>query len=35
MMTSIESTFEDSNHNIHSTADTIDHPEFSFKHMKE
>lgn len=31
----IESTFEDSNKNIHSTSDTIDHPEFSFTHMKE
>ncbi len=33
--TRLESTFEDSNHNIHSTSDTIDHPEFSFDHMKE
>lgn len=31
----IESTFEDSNKNIHSTQDTIDHPEFSFTHMRE
>lgn len=31
----IESSFEDSNHGIHSTGDTIDHPEFSFSHMKE
>jgi len=31
----IESSFEDSNHNIHSTSDTIDHPEFSFSHMRE
>ncbi|KAL1412739.1 hypothetical protein Q8F55_000486 [Vanrija albida] len=32
---SIESRFEDSNKNIHSTSDTIDHPEFSFTHMRE
>lgn len=31
----IESTFEDSNKNIHSSSDTIDHPEFSFTHMRE
>ncbi|RXK40515.1 bacterial leucyl aminopeptidase [Tremella mesenterica] len=31
----IESTFENSNHNIHTSQDTTDHPEFSFKHMKE
>lgn len=31
----IESTFENSNHNIHSTQDTTDHPEFSFTHMRE
>lgn len=31
----IESTFEDSNKNIHSSQDTIDHPEFSFTHMRE
>ena len=31
----IESSFEDSNHHIHSSQDTIDHPEFSFDHMKE
>ncbi|ORX40633.1 hypothetical protein BD324DRAFT_611586 [Kockovaella imperatae] len=30
-----ESTFDNINHNIHSTQDTIDHPEFSFSHMKE
>ncbi|GHJ84538.1 hypothetical protein NliqN6_0940 [Naganishia liquefaciens] len=32
---SIESTFENSNHAIHSTGDTIEHPEFSFDHMQE
>lgn len=32
---SIESTFEDSDKNIHSTSDTMDHPEFSVEHMKE
>jgi len=32
---SIESTFENSNHGIHSTSDTIDHAEFSFDHMQE
>lgn len=31
----IESTFENSNKNIHSSSDTIDHPEFSFTHMRE
>ncbi|WRT70247.1 uncharacterized protein IL334_007242 [Kwoniella shivajii] len=31
----IESTFEDSNHNIHTSGDTINHPEFSFTHMRE
>ncbi|KAL7418452.1 hypothetical protein Q5752_006910 [Cryptotrichosporon argae] len=31
----IESSFEDSNHNIHSASDTVDHPEFSFSHMRE
>ncbi|GAA5918121.1 hypothetical protein JCM5296_005235, partial [Sporobolomyces johnsonii] len=32
----IESTFEDSNHNIHSTKDTIDYSsEFSFEHMAQ
>ncbi|OWZ36045.1 hypothetical protein LQV05_006244 [Cryptococcus neoformans] len=32
----IEATFDDSNtRNIHSTADTMDHPEFSFTHMRE
>ncbi|RSH91809.1 Leucine aminopeptidase 1 [Saitozyma podzolica] len=31
----IESTFENSNHNIHTTQDTTDHPEFSFSHMRE
>ncbi|WWC94847.1 hypothetical protein V866_001697 [Kwoniella sp. B9012] len=31
----IESTFENSNHNIHTTADTTNHPEFSFTHMRE
>jgi leucyl aminopeptidase len=34
-LASIESSFENSNHNIHSTQDTIYHPEFSFTHMKE
>ncbi|KAJ9113230.1 hypothetical protein QFC22_006069 [Naganishia vaughanmartiniae] len=32
---SIESTFEDSNHAIHSSGDTIEHPEFSFDHMQQ
>jgi hypothetical protein len=32
---SIESTFENSNHHIHSSDDTINHPEFSFTHMRE
>ncbi|KAI5449972.1 hypothetical protein NCC49_003863 [Naganishia albida] len=32
---SIESTFEDSNKAIHSTGDTIEHPEFSFDHMQQ
>ncbi|KAK4685705.1 bacterial leucyl aminopeptidase, partial [Tremellales sp. Uapishka_1] len=32
---SIESSFENSNHNIHTSQDTIDHPEFSFTHMRE
>ncbi|GAA96804.1 uncharacterized protein L969DRAFT_20147 [Mixia osmundae IAM 14324] len=32
----IEATFQDSNtQNIHSTRDTIDHPEFSFKHAAQ
>lgn len=31
----IESKFEDSNQNIHTQQDTIDHPEFSFEHMRE
>lgn len=31
----IEAEFDLTNHNIHSTSDTIDHPEFSFSHMKE
>jgi leucyl aminopeptidase len=31
----IESSFDDSNHNIHTSQDTIDHPEFSFTHMRE
>ncbi|EGG06276.1 aminopeptidase [Melampsora larici-populina 98AG31] len=31
----IESTFEDSNHRIHSTNDRFDFPEFSFEHMAE
>lgn len=31
----IESSFEDSNHYIHSIEDTMDHPEFSFTHMRE
>ena len=30
-----ESTFENSNHAIHSTGDTIEHPEFSFDHMQQ
>jgi hypothetical protein len=32
---SIESSFEDSNHNIHTSQDTMNHPEFSFDHMKQ
>ncbi|KAK4702924.1 bacterial leucyl aminopeptidase, partial [Phenoliferia sp. Uapishka_3] len=33
---SIESSFEDSNHNIHSSSDTITYsPEFSFDHMAQ
>ena len=32
MRDSIESSFEDSNHYIHSIEDTMDHPEFSFTH---
>ncbi len=32
---SIESSFENSNHNIHTSQDTMDHPEFSFSHMRE
>lgn len=35
MRHSCESLFENSNHNIHSLQDTMDHPEFSFKHMRE
>ena len=35
MRDSIESSFEDSNHYIHSIEDTMDHPEFSFTHMRE
>ncbi|KAL7411093.1 hypothetical protein BDY24DRAFT_147465 [Mrakia frigida] len=31
----IESTFEDSDHKIHSAQDTSDYPEFSFSHMLE
>lgn len=31
----IESSFENSNHDIHSTADRMDIPEFSFDHMLE
>ncbi|WVR00253.1 hypothetical protein IAU59_007396 [Kwoniella sp. CBS 9459] len=31
----IESTFENSNHNIHTSGDTTEHPEFSFTHMRE
>ncbi|WWC64621.1 uncharacterized protein I303_107232 [Kwoniella dejecticola CBS 10117] len=31
----IESTFENSNHNIHTSGDTTNHPEFSFTHMRE
>lgn len=31
----IESTFEESNHRIHSTNDRFDFPEFSFEHMAE
>ncbi|ORY33499.1 hypothetical protein BCR39DRAFT_520460 [Naematelia encephala] len=31
----IESTFADSNHNIHTAGDTMAHPEFSFSHMRE
>ena len=31
----IESTFEDSNHNIHSVKDTSEYAEFSFSHMLE
>ncbi|WVR07704.1 hypothetical protein IAU60_004746 [Kwoniella sp. DSM 27419] len=31
----IESSFENSNHNIHTSGDTTDHPEFSFTHMRE
>lgn len=31
----IESTFADSDHNIHSGKDTSDYPEFSFEHMLE
>ncbi|CDZ98846.1 Transferrin receptor and related proteins containing the protease-associated (PA) domain [Phaffia rhodozyma] len=31
----IESTFENSNKNIHSANDKFDHPEFSFTHMLE
>lgn len=31
----IESSFENSNHDIHSTRDTMDLPEFSFEHMLE
>jgi leucyl aminopeptidase len=32
----IESTFADSNHNIHSANDKIDYsPEFSFEHMAQ
>lgn len=34
-MISIESTFEDSNHHIHTADDTMNHPEFSFTHMRE
>lgn len=35
LMNSIESSFEDSNHNIHTSQDTMNHPEFSFDHMKQ
>jgi len=35
LINSIESSFEDSNHNIHTSQDTMNHPEFSFDHMKQ
>ncbi|CAD6588728.1 MAG: Leucine aminopeptidase 1, partial [Tremellales sp. Tagirdzhanova-0007] len=31
----LESSFENMNNNIHSAKDTMDHPEFSFNHMRE
>ena len=35
MSRSLESSFENMNNNIHSAKDTMDHPEFSFNHMRE